>query len=157
MTNNLIYTLISVVFITQMTFYMHTTQTWKGILFFSCNWWWQKAYKVEKKRNYQLLSTSEGSHLLVQGEKVSYCKTYETHLRSTHIPLLFPLQWLVSLFHWTCYERTCWLQLQGRVQRYSMFTSEPRPRTRLYIQWTESIHTNPAAKQRGYWTQYYLA
>lgn len=33
---------------------------------------------------------SEGSHLFVQGEKVSYCKTYETHLHSTHKPPSFP-------------------------------------------------------------------
>lgn len=92
---------------------------------------------------------SEGSHLFVQGEKVSYCKTYETHLHSTHILLLFPLQCLVSLSHRMCYERTCWLQLQGRYQRYSIFTSEPTLRTRLYIQWTESIHTNPCCKAKG--------
>lgn len=37
MTNNFIYILIFVVFITQMTFYKDTLQVGKGTLFFSCN------------------------------------------------------------------------------------------------------------------------
>lgn len=113
---------------------------WKSILLFSCNWWWQKAWEVEKK--YQLLSISQGSHSLVQWEKVS--KT--TKLTFNPPISLFPLQWSVSLFYRMCYERTWWLQLQGRFQRYSIFTSEPGPQIRLYIQWTKSIHTNPYSK-----------
>lgn len=96
MTNNFIYILIFVVFITQMTFYKDTLQVGKGTLFFSCNQWRQKAWEDGRKKQnlyateQTAFSRSEGRQLSVQREKVSYSKTYETHLHSSYTSLLSP-------------------------------------------------------------------
>lgn len=74
-----------------------------------------------KNPNYQLLRTSEGSHLLVHREKVSHSKTHETYF---HI-LFFPLQWFCHCSQNVFYKDLL-LTAPGRFWRYSVFTSGNR-------------------------------
>lgn len=100
-----------------------------------------------KNPNYQLLRTSEGSHLLVHREKVSHSKTHETYF---HI-LFFPLQWFCHGSQNVFYKDLL-LTAPGRFWRYSVFTSG----NRLWSRGLKAFLPTPAAKQRGSCTRDHL-